>query len=549
MIDGRFELVEQLGGGGMGMVWRARDTVLEREVALKEVRHSGAGGPGDGSAAELLMRERVLREARALARLHHPNVVTIHQIVDTPGLPYPWLVMELVTGGSLAGRLDAGPLPPQDAARIGRGVLGALRAAHAAGIQHRDVKPANVLLRPDGSPVLTDFGIAALQETTALTATGSLIGSPEYIAPERVRGEEGNPASDLWSLGMMLYVAVEGHNPLRRATSIATLAAVLDQPIPEPPHAGALGPVLAALLVRDPAARPDAETLDRMLAAAESGWTGQFPSQYQPHHSQSQYAQPPFTQPLQQTPSWPPTDVTPAGASTTSDRHGRRRSVFAAYIAGTAAVGIIGALVWTLNSPDSPSSNGAPPTRGTHSSSTATGAAPAGASQSASPTGDGSGSDNSGSNGSGSSQSLLTAAGMHALIGQVHSSLGTTIVTEADIYPDHASLWVPETKDHNLIDEWDVEGGVFSSPIPWGTMDMADGTVDMNSVDWSVLPRLLGEVDAKTGTPDPNAHYVILDPDFLGDGPTLRVYSANDHGAGYLMTDLKGNIIKVVTFS
>ncbi|HEU5332326.1 MAG TPA: serine/threonine-protein kinase [Actinocrinis sp.] len=557
MIDGRFELLEQLGGGGMGMVWRARDTMLEREVALKEVRHSGAGGPGDGSAAEQLMRERVLREARALARLHHPNVVTIHQIVDTPGLPYPWLVMELVSGGSLADRLEAGPLAPLDAARVGRGVLGALRAAHAAGIQHRDVKPANVLLRPDGSPVLTDFGIAALQETTALTATGSLIGSPEYIAPERVRGEEGNPASDLWSLGMLLYVAVEGHNPLRRATSIATLAAVLDQPIPEPPHAGALGPVLAALLVRDPAARPDAEALDRMLAAAEAGWTGQHaplqppplqppppyqdPDQYQYQH---QYAQP-----LGQTSAWPPADAPPNGTATLA-RRGRRRSVFAAYIAGTAAVGVIGALVWTLNTPDTPSSHGAPPTNGAHASTSGTGAAPA-ASGSPASTGSGTGDAGSDTNtsGSGASQTLLTAAGMHTLIGQMHSALGTTIVTEADLYPDHASLWVPETKDHNLIDEWDVEGGVFSSPIPWGTMDTADGTVDMNSVDWGAVPHLLGEVDAKTGTPNPTMHYVILDPDFLGDGPTLRVYSANDHGAGYLLTDLKGNIIKVYTFS
>jgi len=536
------------------MVWRARDTVLEREVALKEVRHSAVSGPGDGSAAEQLMRERVLREARALARLHHPNVVTIHQIVDTPGLAYPWLVMELVTGGSLAGRLDAGPLAPHEAARIGRGLLGALRAAHEAGIQHRDVKPANVLLRPDGSPVLTDFGIAALQETTALTATGSLIGSPEYIAPERVRGEEGNPASDLWSLGMLLYVAVEGHNPLRRATSIATLAAVLDQPIPEPPHAAALGPVLAALLVRDPAARPDAETLDRMLAGAEAGWTGrqaplqpplyQNPTQQQyQHQNQHQY-----TQPLQQTPMWSLVDVPSAGAEQ-PDRRTRRRSVFAAYIAGTAAVGVIGALVWTLNSPSSPSSHGAPPTTGTHASSSATGAAQAAASQSAAPTGSEGGGSSSNTSGAGSTQSLLTAAGMHTFIGQMHSALGTTIVTEADIYPDHAALWVPETKDRNLIDEWDVEGGVYASPLAWGTMEMADGTVDMNSVDWGAVPHLLSEVDKLVGTPNPTDHYVILDPNFFGDGPSLRVYSTNDHGAGYLLTDLKGDIIKVDKFS
>ncbi|MFF8770743.1 serine/threonine-protein kinase [Kitasatospora sp. NPDC015120] len=271
LIDNRFELMERLGGGGMGLVWRARDTMLHREVALKEVRPPDpAMAAADPTAADEL-RERVLREARALARLQHPNVAVIHHIVDTPGHPHPWLVMELVTGGSLAERIARGPLSVPEAARIGRGVLAALRAAHAAGIQHRDVKPGNVLLRADGTPVLTDFGIAAMQDATALTATGALIGSPEYIAPERIRGEEGNPSSDLWSLGMLLYVAVEGHHPLRRATTLATLAAVLDEPLPPPTRCGPLGPVLAALLARDPAVRPDAAQLDRALAAAEAG--------------------------------------------------------------------------------------------------------------------------------------------------------------------------------------------------------------------------------------------------------------------------------------
>ncbi|MGW4897945.1 protein kinase domain-containing protein, partial [Kitasatospora sp. NPDC004240] len=271
LVDGRFELLQRLGGGGMGLVWRARDNALHREVALKEVRPPDpaiAAADPDG-AREL--RERVLREARALARLQHPNVVIIHHIVDSAEHPHPWLVMELVSGGSLADRLARGPLSVTEAARLGRGVLSALRAAHAAGIQHRDVKPGNVLLRPDGTPVLTDFGIAAMHGATALTATGSLIGSPEFIAPERIRGEEGNPSSDLWSLGMMLYVAVEGHHPLRRATTLATLAAVLDEPLPPPVRCGPLGPLLSALLARDPAQRPDAEQLDRALAAAESG--------------------------------------------------------------------------------------------------------------------------------------------------------------------------------------------------------------------------------------------------------------------------------------
>lgn len=268
VIDGRFTLVERLGSGGMGMVWRARDEALHRDVALKEVR------PPDPALAEYdpegarTLRARVLREARALARVDHPNVVTVHHIVDPGEDGYPWIVMELVAGSSLHDRLAAGPMEPAEAAELGRGILSALRAAHASGIQHRDVKPANVLLRADGRPVLTDFGIAAIRESTSLTMTGALIGSPDYIAPERIRGTEGDPSSDLWSLGMMLYVAVEGRHPLRRATTLATLAAVLDEQIPPPVRAGSLTPVLNALLTRDIPARPDAEALDRLLAEA-----------------------------------------------------------------------------------------------------------------------------------------------------------------------------------------------------------------------------------------------------------------------------------------
>lgn len=268
VIDGRFTLVERLGSGGMGMVWRARDEALHRDVALKEVR------PPDPALAEYdpegarTLRARVLREARALARVDHPNVVTVHHIVDSGEDGYPWIVMELVAGSSLHDRLATGPMEPAEAAELGRGILSALRAAHASGIQHRDVKPANVLLRADGRPVLTDFGIAAIRESTSLTMTGALIGSPDYIAPERIRGTEGDPSSDLWSLGMMLYVAVEGRHPLRRATTLATLAAVLDEEIPPPVRAGSLTPVLNALLTRDIPARPDAEALDRLLAEA-----------------------------------------------------------------------------------------------------------------------------------------------------------------------------------------------------------------------------------------------------------------------------------------
>ncbi|MDX3231255.1 serine/threonine-protein kinase [Streptomyces sp. ME19-01-6] len=268
----------------MGTVWRARDIALHREVAVKQVRPLAPESASEGSGASRVLRERVLREARALARLSHRHVVTIHQIIDGGEDSYPWLVMELVPGGSLAELLDEGSLlTPEEAARMARQVLAALRAAHAAGICHRDVKPANVMLRPDGDAVLTDFGIAALQRTgpvegavgsAPLTATGELIGTPDYLAPERILGTDDDPASDLWSLGMMLYVCVEGHNPLRRPTQLATVVAVLDGEVPPPVRAGALAPVLMELLVPDPAARPSAERLDAMLAAVAEGGAG-----------------------------------------------------------------------------------------------------------------------------------------------------------------------------------------------------------------------------------------------------------------------------------
>ncbi|MFJ9842575.1 serine/threonine-protein kinase [Kitasatospora sp. NPDC101155] len=254
--------MEQLGAGGMGTVWRARDLTLERQVALKEMRSVGSAEPDRVDRT----RERVLREARALARVNHPNAVTVYEVLDDR--PYPWLVMELVDGPSLSAVLGHGPLDPAQAARIGLDVLAALRAAHASGILHRDVKPGNVLIRPDGTAVLTDFGIAALQGAQTLTATGDLVGSPEYVAPERIRGGAVGPASDLWSLGMLLYVCVEGANPLRRDSVWETLMAACDQPLPTPPHAGPLAPVIDALLAKDPEQRPRAAELTPLLATA-----------------------------------------------------------------------------------------------------------------------------------------------------------------------------------------------------------------------------------------------------------------------------------------
>ncbi|MFD0148058.1 bifunctional serine/threonine-protein kinase/glutamate ABC transporter substrate-binding protein [Streptomyces sp. NPDC055721] len=317
----------------MGTVWRARDTALHREVAVKEVR------PPDPALAEYdpegarALRTRVLREARALARIAHPHVVTIHHIVDGGEDTYPWLVMELVTGGSLQDRLDRGPLSPAEAATLGRGVLAGLRAAHAVGIQHRDIKPANVLLRPDGRPVLTDFGIAAMHGATALTAAGSIIGTPDYMAPERVSGEEGGPSADLWSLAMMLYVAVEGHHPLRRANTLATLAAVLGEDVPPPRNAGALTRILTDVLVRDPAARPDAETLDRLLSAAETP----VPAPAAPAAPTTSY---PLAPPI---PSAPPATAAP---SVPSAAPGKRRG--AVYAGAVVAAALSGVLVWSM---------------------------------------------------------------------------------------------------------------------------------------------------------------------------------------------------------
>ncbi|MFD5922973.1 serine/threonine-protein kinase [Kitasatospora sp. NPDC058201] len=267
VVAERFELRQRLGSGSMGTVWRAHDAVLERDIALKEMR------PVRDEDAERAahMRERAIREAKALARLNHPNAVTIHEIVDA--LPYPWLVMEFVDSVPLDVLLREGALAPAHAAAVGLDILGALRAAHAAGVLHRDVKPANVLIRPDGRAVLTDFGIAALQDSLDLTATGDLIGSPDYLAPERISGEgvEVGPASDLWSFGVLLYMCVEGTNPMRRDSLWETLVAIREDPLPEPHRAGRLGPLIWALLSKDPAGRPSAEEVARALAAVDDG--------------------------------------------------------------------------------------------------------------------------------------------------------------------------------------------------------------------------------------------------------------------------------------
>ncbi|WP_445269199.1 serine/threonine-protein kinase [Streptomyces sp. DSM 41634] len=266
VVSGRYRLLEPIGRGGMGIVWRARDEVLARDVAVKEVR-----APAGLDPAELQrMYRRLEREAWAAARVSHRGVVTVYDVATEDGRP--WIVMELVRGLSLADVLEAeGPMTPQRAAHIGEQVLAALRSAHDAGVLHRDVKPGNVLIANDGRVVLSDFGIASLEGSSAITMTGEVVGSPEFLAPERALGRDPGPGSDLWSLGVMLYAAVEGVTPFRQATPLDTLRAVVDAELPPARRAGPLEPVLEGLLRKDPAERLPAAEAARMLRVVGAG--------------------------------------------------------------------------------------------------------------------------------------------------------------------------------------------------------------------------------------------------------------------------------------
>jgi eukaryotic-like serine/threonine-protein kinase len=261
VIAGRYHLQAPVGRGAMGVVWRARDQLLDRDVAVKEVHIAETLTDAERANAY----QRTLREAKTAARLNHPAVVTVYDVCEDGGRP--WIVMQLVNAQSLDQVLAAsGPLSPRRAAEMARQLLSALSVAHAAGVMHRDVKPSNVLLGTDDRAVLTDFGIATFQGDPKLTQTGMVMGSPGFTAPERIRGEDASPASDLWSLGATLFAAVEGHGPFeKRGGAITTMSAIINEDAPEAPTAGALGPVIAALLRREPAGRPDASEAARMI--------------------------------------------------------------------------------------------------------------------------------------------------------------------------------------------------------------------------------------------------------------------------------------------
>ena len=295
VIAGRYNLQHPIGRGAMGVVWRARDQLLDRDVAVKEVVISALIGADERRNAY----QRTLREARTAARLSHRGVVAVYDVAEEDGRP--WIVMELVPSQSLDQVLVVeGRLPAARAGRIGQQLLSALAAAHAAGVLHRDVKPSNVLIATNKSgegwderAVLTDFGIAQFEGDPRLTQTGMVMGSPGFTAPERIRGSDASPASDLWSLGATIYAAVEGRGPYeQRGGAITTMSAIINEDAPIAPHAGKLAPVIAALLRRDPTTRPSASAAARMFAQVLpqlSEATEEPPSMAHPPTIRSQY--------------------------------------------------------------------------------------------------------------------------------------------------------------------------------------------------------------------------------------------------------------------
>lgn len=266
VIGGRYQLRTAIGHGGMGTVWQAADSLLRRDVAVKEVLLPVGMAPADRTA----MYERTLREARAAAALSHPSVVQVYDVVTEGGRP--WIVMELLHARSLADMIIAdGPLAPRAVAKIGVALLGALEVAHSAGVLHRDVKPANILICTDGRCVLTDFGVARMPSESTLTTPGMVLGSPHFISPERAVGGSFGPPSDLFSLGVSLFTAVEGRPPFDKGDPFETMRAVVEEPPARPVRSGSLAPVLFGLLEKDPHQRWDVHQARQVLRELLAG--------------------------------------------------------------------------------------------------------------------------------------------------------------------------------------------------------------------------------------------------------------------------------------
>ncbi|GIF06412.1 serine/threonine-protein kinase [Actinoplanes siamensis] len=295
LIGGRYTLRAAVGHGGMGTVWRAADTLLRRDVAIKEVILPPGLAPSDRDA----MYERTMREARAAAALQHPAVVQVYDVVHENGRP--WIVMELLDARSLADMvIEDGPVAPRVVAKIGIALLGALEVAHAHGVLHRDVKPANVLICQDGRCVLTDFGVARMPTDVQLTTPGMVLGSPHFISPERAMGQDFGPPSDLFSLGVTLYTAIEGRPPFDKGDPIETMHAVVEDPPAPVVRAGSLTPVLMGLLEKNPAQRMDVQTARTLL---RQQLAGPLASKSPPHMMTDPYSVVPATRPVSPPPA------------------------------------------------------------------------------------------------------------------------------------------------------------------------------------------------------------------------------------------------------
>ncbi|GAA4593296.1 serine/threonine protein kinase [Actinoplanes octamycinicus] len=295
LIGGRYTLRAAVGHGGMGTVWRAADTLLRRDVAIKEVVLPPGLAPSDRDT----MYERTMREARAAATLQHPAVVQVYDVVHENGRP--WIVMELLEARSLADMvIEDGPVASRVVAKIGIALLGALEVAHARGVLHRDVKPANVLICSDGRCVLTDFGVARMPTDVQLTTPGMVLGSPHFISPERAMGHDFGPPSDLFSLGVTLYTAIEGRPPFDKGDPIETMHAVVEDPPAPVVRAGSLTPVLMGLLEKDPAKRMDVQTARTLL---RQQLAGPLASKNPPHMMTDPYSVVPSPRPVSPPPS------------------------------------------------------------------------------------------------------------------------------------------------------------------------------------------------------------------------------------------------------
>ncbi|MFF1689778.1 MULTISPECIES: serine/threonine-protein kinase [unclassified Streptomyces] len=462
----------------MGTVWRARDEVLGREVAVKEVRAPAGLPTGEIDR----MYARLEREAWAAARISHRNVVTVYDVATEDDRP--WIVMELVRGLSLSDLIDAeGPLPPRRAAHIGAEVVSALRAAHEAGVLHRDVKPGNVLIANDGRIVLTDFGIATVEGSSALTMTGEMIGSPEFLAPERALGRTPGPESDLWSLGVLLYAAVEGQSPFRQQTPLSTLRAVVDEELPPAHRAGPLAPVIEGLLRKDPAERTPAADAERDLRQVGAGGTP---------HAGTVLASPGSSTPTQT--SWqgtPPTPVPtafPSGQGTTTSpdpatTHPERpRRSVAVLLAGVAALLLaLGGLTYALmnrgdgsdNSGSGSGSSGGSSSSASHSPSDDDSKGGAGGSPSA---------DDSTGKGGGGEHSTPPQQSVSVSVSAVRGSYSGTCPPPAGEAPAFRATFTVGRVPVDVQYRWVTASGESSDP-GWKTLSFTSGGPRTRSVD------------------------------------------------------------------